>query len=137
MRSRGKKIILAAAIIASTSLLLVLFQSQNLTVPGLATILSTPPDLSFLKSFGLDISFGELSPGYLLVLSGAACLFLMIGVGLGRIGSRRKESASAPAPPAMKAAPKSHLTRLVSRRKIDPQTDSSAEQRLRRLLEQA
>jgi hypothetical protein len=85
----------------------------------------------------LPIPFGfDLSPAYLLVLGGATCLFLIIGVGLGRIGSKRRESASPPAPPAMKSTVKTPPTRPVSPRKIEPATNSSAEEKLRRLLEQ-
>jgi hypothetical protein len=85
----------------------------------------------------LPIPLGfDLSPAYLLVLGGATCLFLIIGVGLGRIGSKRKESASPPAPPAIKSTVKRLPTKPVSPPKIEPATNSSAEENLRRLLQQ-
>jgi hypothetical protein len=82
-----KRIALAAAIVTVATVIVAwLFlqpQLQNIIgVQELTSFLSTTPDLSFLKTFGLNISFGEL-----LVLCGAALLFLVIGIGLGRTTS--------------------------------------------------
>ncbi len=133
---RRKKTILARVVAASLSLLLVLTQIGYLPafLPEISVPGSLPaPDLSFLKPYGINMSFSEL-----VVLAGAAFLFLIIGVGLGRAAVPQERKMPHPKPTA-KPAPttvKSTLARplMASRAAESSEGASTAEERLSRWL---
>jgi hypothetical protein len=136
---RRKKTILAVVVAASLSLLLVLTQIGYLPefLPEISVPGSLPaPDLSFLKPYGINTSFSEL-----VVLAGAAFLFLIIGVGLGRAAVPQERKMPQPRPTTKPAPAKSEVkSPLVRPLRASPQAEQSkslsAEDRLSRWLKE-